>query len=103
MSKNSNEINDLRNIIETMKNDPNQVNELKKEVEKRNLQPKIKEFERQYGDKISEMMQEINAKGEMSDEEKARMILDMKKKLPKDTQKQLSSVISAMKNYIRNV
>ena len=101
MNRNTPELTDIKNIIEQMKNDPDQTQRLKKEVHDKGLEPKIQEFQQKYGDKINEMMRSINEKGDMTDEEKARMILNMKKSLPKDTQKQLSSVISAMKEYMK--
>ncbi len=102
MNNNLSELSDVKNIIEAMKNDPDSTDRLRKEVLEKGLEPKIREFERQYGDKIQDIIRTVNAKGEMTDEEKARMIMDMKRKLPKDSRRQLSAVISAMKNYMKN-
>lgn len=96
------EINDIRNIIEQMNKDPGAVSELKKEIHDKGLEGRINDFEKQYGSKINEFMTELNKKGPMTDEEKARLVVNMKKSLPKDTQKQLTNVIKAMKNYLKN-
>ncbi|MBR6801679.1 MAG: hypothetical protein IKM61_08010 [Eubacteriaceae bacterium] len=95
------EINDIRDIIEKIKNDPSRVDELKNEVHEKGLEDRIKDFEKKYSGKINDFMAELAKKGEMTDEEKARLVLKMKKSLPKDTQKQLSDVIRSMKEYLK--
>jgi len=102
MNRNEKEIRDIQNIIDHMKNDPNGLDELKKQVKENGLEGKVKDFERQYGKKINEFITALNEKGEMTDEQKARMMIEMKRKLPKETQTQFSAILRSMKEYLGN-
>jgi len=45
----------------------------------------------------------MNERGEMTNEEKAKMVLEMKNKLPKRSQEQFSQVLGAMKDYLKKM
>ena len=96
-------MNELRMMLEKLKEDPESVEKLQEEVKKRNLSEGIKDFEKQYAGRINEFIASLNEKGEMTNEQKARMVLEMKNRLPKQSQEQFSAVVSAMKDYLKKM
>ena len=103
MGRNEKELGELQNMIEKLKNDPDKTEQLKKEIKDRDLMDTAKAFEKQYAGKINDFIASMNERGEMTNEEKAKMVLEMKNKLPKRSQEQFSQVLGAMKDYLKKM
>lgn len=91
----------MEELIEALKNDPGSVDKIKREIEQKGLDGKARDFEKKYSGKINDFIAQMNERGELSREEKAKMVLEMKKKLSPDQQAQFGSVLEAVKGYLK--
>ena len=76
------------------------VNKLKKMVEAKGLGGKSDEFGKKYGSVINDFTNKVKDKN-LSNEEKARMIADMKDELSPKEQRQFDTVLKALKGYLK--
>ena len=77
------------------------VEKLKKEVHDKGLDKKVDEFGKKYGSQVNQFIKELNAKGDLTNEEKTKMVMEMKQKLTPEQQKQFNTVLSALKGYLK--
>jgi hypothetical protein len=98
---NSGELNEIQSIISELKKSGKDVDTLKQEISQRGLDPQVKNFEAKYGKQINAFIDEVNKK-DMNAQEKAQLVMNMKKKLSPDQQKQFDSLLSALKGYLKS-
>ncbi len=98
---NSGELNEIQSIINELKKSGKDAGSLRQEINQRGLDPQVKNFEKKYGKQINAFIDEVNSK-DMNAEEKAQLVMNMKKKLSPDQQKQFESLLSALKGYLKS-
>lgn len=97
----SGELNEIQSIIKELKKSGKDVDTLKREISERGLDSQVKGFEKKYGKQINSFIDEVNKK-DMNAQEKAQLVMNMKKKLSPDQQKQFDSLLSALKGYLKS-
>ena len=97
----SKETSDINSILRDLKNSGTDVDKLKEEIDKRGLTKDAAKFEKQYKNQINSFIEQMNAKGDMTSEEKAALVVEMKNKLSPSQQKQFSAVMNALKKYLK--
>lgn len=98
---NKKEIDEMQSIINELKNSKDDVHELEKTIKDKGLEKHIDQFEKKYSGQINDFIKEMNQKGDMSNEEKAKLVMEMKKKLTPEQQKQFNTILSALKGYLK--
>jgi superoxide dismutase len=94
-------IDEMQSIINDLKNSQSNINELEKTIKDRGLEKHIDKFEKTYSGQINDFIKELKQKGDMSKEEKAKLVMEMKKKLTPEQQKQFNTILSALKGYLK--
>lgn len=98
------DIDEMQSILKDLKKSKkgeSGLENLEKEIKERGLEKQINSFEKKYSGQISDFIKELNQKGEMTNEEKTKMVIEMKKKLSSEQQKQFEMIMSAMKGYLK--
>ncbi len=93
---------DIASMISAIKNanvDEGMINKLKKEVDKKGLDSKVSDLEKEYSPKLQELMEENNNFEGLSNEEKARLIIEYKDKLSDKDKKQFSKILKMINMY----
>ncbi len=62
---------------------------------------KLKDLKNKWLNQINSFIEQMNAKGDMTSEEKAALVVEMKNKLSPSQQKQFSAVMNALKKYLK--
>ncbi len=95
------EIDEMQSIIKDLKNSKEDVDKLQKKIKEKGLDKQIEKFDKKYSGQINEFVKELNKKGDLSKEEKAKMVMEMKKKLSPEQQTQFETIMSALKGYLK--
>lgn len=95
-------MNDLKKKDDGIYKD--KIKELQNTIGKDKLDKKMKEIESKYGDRLNDYVNKVqNFSKSATNEEKAKMIMDMKNKLSADDQKKFDKAISVFKKYMNNI
>ena len=106
---NDKELMDMLNKVNSLKEkDENlyteKVEELKNTIGKDKVEKKLAEIEKKYGNQLNEYVKKVETfKQGATNEQKAEMILEMKKKLSKDDQKKFDKMLNIFKNYMKEL
>ena len=98
---NNKEINDLKSIISNLKVSEGEIENLKQEIRDKGLDKEVSEFEKKYGSQVQSFINQLDANGGMSTEEKAKMVMDLQEKMSPEQQKQFKTAITTIKNYLK--
>ncbi|WP_193708345.1 hypothetical protein [Alkalibaculum sporogenes] len=80
------------------------VDELKNTIGKEKVESKLKEIDEKYGDQLNDYVKKIeDFKQGATSQEKAEMILEMKKKLNPNDQKKLDKILKLFKSYMKDI
>lgn len=94
---------DLKRVIEMARGlgvSKDDVDELSSKAEEEGVLEKAEELEREYAPRFSQFLSENGDISSMSNEEKARLIMEYKENLSKKEQKQFEKVLNMLKTYI---
>lgn len=95
---------DISKMMDMAKNiniDSEKLSKLKTEADKRGVMDKAKDLEEEYAPKFKEFLRKNPGLSNLSNEEKARVILEYKAKLPKREQEQFEKVLKMLKMYVK--
>jgi len=95
---------DISKMVDMAKNlniNEDSLDRLKDAANKKGVMGKAEELEREIAPKFQEFINNNGDLGNLSNEEKARLILDYKEKLSKEEQKQFDKVLDMLKSYVK--
>ncbi len=98
--------NDLRQTIQFLSGagaDDEMIKKIKSDIKEKGLTDKINEIENQYAPLINEYLKRIEKSETQSNEEKARILMELKKSLSQSEQRQFEKFMKMLKIYISGV
>ncbi|NLW71063.1 MAG: hypothetical protein GX061_08300 [Eubacteriaceae bacterium] len=98
---NKKDVEDIRSVIENLRMSETEMDSLKNEVNRRGLEGEIAQFTKKYSNQINEIVKNAGKAGNMSNEQKTQMVMDLQDKLSPSQQKQFKTILSALKNYMK--
>lgn len=97
---------DIKKAVEAIKNSnitKNDFDNLKKKAEDMGVMDKVNELNRQYSPKFKQFLKDNNNFKGLNKEEKAQVILDYKKQLTPEEQRQFDKVLKMIKSYAKKM
>ena len=98
---NKKDVEDIRSVIENLRMSETEMDSLKNEVNRRGLEGEIAQYTKKYSNQINEIVKNAGKAGNMSNEQKTQMVMDLQDKLSPSQQKQFKTILSALKNYMK--
>ncbi|WP_290772207.1 hypothetical protein [Anaerofustis sp.] len=97
------DISKMINMVNGINFDDNSIDKLKNEAQKKGVMDKAKELEEEYAPKFQQFIRENGDLTHLSNEEKARVILEYKERLSPKEQKQFDNILNMLKSYVKKI
>ena len=97
------DISKMVNMASGLNINEDSVEKLKDVASKKGVMEKAEALEQEYAPKFQEFMRDHGDLAHLNNEEKARVILEYKEKLPMEEQKQFDKVLDMLKSYVKKV
>ena len=95
------DVSKMINMANSLNINESSFEKLKDEANRKGVMEKAERLEEEYAPRFRQFLKENGDLSNLSNEEKARVILEYKEKLPKKEQEQFEKVLSLLKSYVK--
>lgn len=95
------DVSKMINMANSLNINESSFEKLKDEANRKGVMEKAEKLEEEYAPRFRQFLKENGDLSNLSNEEKARVILEYKEKLPKKEQEQFEKVLSLLKSYVK--
>lgn len=95
------DVSKMINMANNLNINESSFEKLKDEANRKGVMEKAEKLEEEYAPRFRQFLKENGDLSNLSNEEKARVILEYKEKLPKKEQEQFEKVLSLLKSYVK--